>query len=404
MGKQSVGVIGAGLTGLTAAKELSKKGYAVTVFEQLDTPGGRLRSEDLNGWTLDVGFQVLLTEYPYLKKHLTLDNLQLRHLDAAATIFREGKTSAVGDPFRTKNILWSTVFSDVGTFRDKWLIFKLKRFVGRKSIDALFAYENSSTLKFLHRFGFSDHIIAQFFQPFFGGIFLERDLTTSARMFLFVFKLFASGGAAIPREGIGAVGKEMMAQLPDVTFHFQTTITAIEGQSVRTATGKNHEFDYLINTIPNYGKRSSNSAWQGCYCLYFEHPAPRKIDTPRIGLNASPNRLVNNIFYPSSIQENKLNSGTELLSVTVVDGAGKDENSLIQEVTKELAMDFGLTELTCIKVYAIPFALPINHPPKNTVEFPTGTKTFEAGDFLLNGSQNAACKVGEAVAQCIARS
>lgn len=100
-----VGVIGAGLTGLIAAKELSNKGVEISLFEKLSQPGGRMRTEEIDGWKLDVGFQVLLTAYPYLQKHVDFSKLNVLTLEAAATILREGETTAVGDPFRTKNIL-----------------------------------------------------------------------------------------------------------------------------------------------------------------------------------------------------------------------------------------------------------------------------------------------------------
>ena len=398
MAQIKVGIVGAGLTGLVAAKELSSKGIAVAVYEKLDVPGGRMRTENVDDWKLDVGFQVLLTAYPYLQKHIDLDLLNLHKLEAAATIFRSGKTTAVGDPFRTKNILWATVFSDIGSVKDKYLIFKLKRFVDRHSIDEIFELENMTSIKFLEKFGFSERILDRFFKPFFGGIFLERELTTSSRMLLFVFKMFSEGNAAIPQGGIGELASKLAASLTEVYFHYNSEVEKIKDETIYLKEGSQESFDYVINTIPNYNNRSDKSLWQDCFCFYFEHPSPRIIDTARIGLNANPNRYINNIFYPSSLEKPSAKEGRELISVTVLNSNGLTKNELIKRVEAELNADFGIDAMNLIKFYHIPYALPKNEALKNTISFDKNTKTFEVGDFLMNGSQNAACKVGELIA------
>lgn len=398
-----VGIVGAGLTGLIAAKELSRKGIAVNVYEKLDVPGGRMRTENVDGWKLDVGFQVLLTAYPYLQKHINLVSLNLHKLEAAATIFRSGKTTAVGDPFRTKNILWATVFSDIGSVKDKYLIFKLKRFVDRHSIDEIFELENTTSIKFLENFGFSERIIDRFFKPFFGGIFLERELTTSSRMLLFVFKMFSEGNAAIPQGGIGELASKLAASLTDVSFHYNSEVKKVKDETIYLKEGSQESFDYVINTIPNYNNQSDETSWQDCYCFYFEHTTPRIIDTARIGLNANLNRFINNVFYPSSFEKPSAKEGRELISVTVLNSNGLTENELIKRVEAELNADFDIDAMNFIKLYHIPYALPKNEILMNTVSFDNNSTTFEVGDFLMNGSQNAACKVGEMIANHIVK-
>ena len=396
-----VGIVGAGLSGLVAAKELSKKGADVTVYEKLSVPGGRMRTENVGGWNLDVGFQVLLTAYPYLQKHINLSELNLHKLEAAATIFRSGKTTAVGDPFRTRNIFWKTLFSDIGSIKDKWLIFKLKRFVDRYSIDELFELENMSSIKFLYNYGFSERIIDRFFKPFFGGIFLENELTTSARILLFVFKMFSNGSAAIPENGIGELASKLVKDLEEVSFHYNSEVEKVLDETIYLKNSSEVSFDYVINTIPNYEESQNKSLWEGCYCIYFEHVSPRLITPARIGLNANQNRLINNIFYPSSLEKPESKKDKELVSVTVLSSKGLDEKGLITKVKEELNSDFSLDNLNFIQLYHIPYALPKSGIPKNNVSFQENTKTFEVGDFLMNGSQNAACKVGEIVAKHI---
>ncbi len=85
-------VIGAGLAGLTAARLLRQEGLSVRVLEARSQVGGRVRSLTHEGFTLDVGFQVLFTAYPAVPRNLDLARLDLVSLPPAAVI-REGRSS-----------------------------------------------------------------------------------------------------------------------------------------------------------------------------------------------------------------------------------------------------------------------------------------------------------------------
>lgn len=399
MKDKKIGIVGAGLTGLVAAKELTKKGFNVTIIEKLNIPGGRIRTEVIEGWNLDVGFQVLLTAYPYLKKHVDFEKLDLVHLDAGATIFTEGKELVVGDPTRVKNIFWKTVFSSIGSLKDKFLIFKLKLEVDKLSDEAIFELENKSSYQFLKDFGFSDKIITQFFSPFFSGIFLENKLKTSSRMMLFVFKMFSKGSAAIPRNGVGQLAKHIEEQLENVEIIYNQTVKDIKEKMIVLESGQLLKFDFIINTIP-----SNNHNWHNSDCYYFEHDGPRLIEEQRIGLNANKNQFINNIFYPSSITKPDNKKDKELISLTVVDRKNLSTEELKTQVEQELIANFGLKNLKFIKHYSIPKSLPNLEAPSHKAEMELKGNSISVGDFLSNGSQNAACKTGEEVSDLLVKS
>jgi phytoene dehydrogenase-like protein len=117
-------IIGAGISGLIAAQILENHGYHPTIIEASSTVGGRVKSDIVNGYTLDHGFQVLLTSYPAAKKYLDYKDLDLQKLLPGATLFKNGKSQTIGDPLRSLSLLFPTLLSSVGTLADKVKIFK----------------------------------------------------------------------------------------------------------------------------------------------------------------------------------------------------------------------------------------------------------------------------------------
>lgn len=394
MGKKRVAIIGAGLSGLITALKLSKDDFDITIFEKEDQPGGRMRTENVGEWDLDLGFQVALTGYPYLKKYINFDELSKVDLEPGATIFIEGKRTTVGDPTRYPKFLFPTLFSTVGSIKDKWLIIRLQRELSNKSIEDVFRLKNCSTLAYLKGFGFSDKIIDRFFRPFYAGIFLENELRTSSRMFLFIFKMFAEGKAIIPKGGIGKIGDYLAKKLQDVEFKYNTNVSSIdEGQVIYN--DQKEDFDLIINTNPSFNKKFSDQ-WKGCHVFYFEHQGAPLISAPRIGLLSTPGSLINNIFYANYAQS-KPEQNKQLLSITVVDDQGKDIRSLKEVVAKEC--EFLLKRnVEYVQHYKIPHSLPDTDKPLNDIDIQVGQRVIHIGDYFLNGSQNAACKIGEELA------
>jgi hypothetical protein len=66
---------------------------------------------------------------------------------------------------------------------------------------------------FIRRRGFSDRYLENFYRPFFAGVFLERELQTSARALRFDLKMLAEGGIAIPARGNGAIAEQIAEEL-----------------------------------------------------------------------------------------------------------------------------------------------------------------------------------------------
>src|SRR5450432_2848331 len=108
-------VVGAGVSGLVAAMELKRRGYSVVILEASDGVGGRARTDVVDGFLLDRGFQVLLTEYPEAKRLLDLTALQLHPFEPGALIRVKGSFHRIADPWRMPSAMLSTLAAPVGS-------------------------------------------------------------------------------------------------------------------------------------------------------------------------------------------------------------------------------------------------------------------------------------------------
>ncbi|MBG7610960.1 FAD-dependent oxidoreductase [Polaribacter sp. BAL334] len=396
-------IIGAGISGLIAAKVLEEHGYHPTILETTATVGGRVKSDVFEGFTLDHGFQVLLTSYPAAKKYLDFKALDLQVLMPGATIFKEGKSQTIGDPIRNMSLLFSTIFSTVGSFSDKIKILQLNAVLKKKDLKKIFATPEKTTLHYLQDVGFSNTMITQFFKPFFSGIFLEPNLETSSRMFEFVYKMFGNGFAAIPKKGMQAISNQLFDSLENTNIAFQSRVKEIKNNSIIMADGTTIESNFIIiateasSLISNLNNQEIE--WKSCDTLYFE-TKKRSIQKPIIGLIADENTLINNIFYHTSVATSNTTKN-ELLSVTVVKNHQLNEQSLIEKVQKELEIFCGIRDTTFLQRYEIKKALPkltnLQYKLSHT-ETQLNSAVFLAGDVLLNGSLNAAMIAGEKAA------
>ena len=399
----SIHIIGGGISGLIAARVLEEHGLSATIIEASDRLGGRVKTDVVDGYSLDHGFQVLLTAYPAAKKYLDFDALELQEFLPGSAIFKNGKQKIIGDPLRNLSLLLPTLFSGIGTVNDKLKILALNRRLKKKSIQNIFAEKEQTTRVYLENIGFSEAIITNFFTPFFSGIFLENKLETSSRMFEFVYKMFGEGNAALPKDGIQAIPKQLFEKLKSTTIIFNTKVKSVENGSIKLESGETLKSNFTIIATQASGLVSNlkNQAtlWKSCDTLYFE-VAKREIKKPLIGLIAMHNALINNIFYHTSLQTSAT-ATKELLSVTVVDKQNLTNKQLVTEVQKELKELCNIDSCTFIKQYNIPMALP-NLQDIQYEMLPSETRLTEtiflAGDTQLNGSLNAAMIAGERAA------
>lgn len=402
--KPKIGIIGGGISGLIAARTFEEYELSPTIFEASDRVGGRVKTDIVDGYQLDHGFQVLLTDYPAAKKYLDFAALELQEFLPGSQIFFNGGTTVIGDAFRKFTFLFPTLLSNAGSIGDKLKVLKLNKLLKKKSLESIFSDEEKTTLQYLQDFGFSDKMITRFFKPFFTGIFLETELITSSRMFEFVYKMFGEGLAALPKGGIEKIPQQLATQLKSTDIQFNTKVKIVKDGVVTLSDGTTLEFDFVvIATEPSQlisNMSNQEVAWKSCQTLYFTTPE-QFISKALIGLIADEDSMVNNIFYHNSIATDQ-KGDQELLSVTIVKDHTLSDTELVKRVQEDLEKYCGITDTKFLKIYHIPKALPdlqnlqYELAPSETM---LTHSVFLAGDTQLNGSLNAAMLSGEAAAK-----
>ena len=401
-------VIGAGLSGLTCGVELARQGKRFKILEATDAAGGRVRTDLVDGFRCDRGFQVFLTAYPDAKRMLDYDSLEFRKFKSGAIIRFDGDFCRISDVVKHPGDLPGNLFSKAASIADKLKIASLRREVGRQSIDEIGQSENMTTRQRLEKFGFSEKIIGSFFRPFFGGVFLEPELVTSRRMFDFVFKMFAEGDVVIPSNGMQEISRQLASRLPADCLELNCRVCRVANHAVETEDGRTLSAKNIIVAIDEASLSTLNSQpssnGNGVTCIYFK-AEKSPIREPILVLNGDEtDGPINNLCVPSDVSSNYAPDGQSLISVTVL-GVGHGEE-LMGRVRDQLRNWYGpqTDHWQQLKTYEIPYALPTQDCQHlEVVDKPLTTENgvIYCGDYLSFASIQGAMATGRRSAQSV---
>lgn len=399
-------IVGGGIAGLCCAKHLMDAGKTFVILESSDRIGGRMATDEVDGFKLDRGFQVFLTSYPEAKRVLNYDALDLKPFEPGAIVMFKGKFERLSDPWRRPGRILATALSAAAGFMDKLKIASLRQFVARGDLAQLYRRPELPTCDALKRFGFSDVIIERFFRPFLGGIFLEPELQTSTRMFEFVFRMFSNGEATLPAGGMQAIPLQIASSLPPDSIRLNSRVNGISDQEVTLASGETLTAPAIILATANPEARTLANVEArgecGVTCVYFEaNESPTKEAV--LVLNGDGKGPVNNVCVPSDVTSTYAPAGKSLVSATVL-GVKRDDATIVDDVRSQLVSWFGpaASEYRHLKTYVIPFALPSQtklDPVEKESQLRPGL--FRCGDDCDTASINGAMASGRRAAEAV---
>ena len=400
-------IVGAGLAGLVAARTLGLNGINSVILESSDGVGGRVRSDNVDGFVLDRGFQVLLTGYPEIHRHLDIDALKLRAFEPGALVWREGKGTVVGDPFRRPKTLVSTATASIGSVTDKARIALLRAKLLRSDPKALLRGDDIPTAAALRGMGFSSTMIDRFFRPLVGGIQLDPSLATSRRMFDVIFRTLADGDSAVPERGMGTITEQLASRLTHTSIHLDTPAVAVEPGRVvvsggRSITAKN----VIVATegpvaaallgLPQVESRSAG-------CVYFAADvAP--VDGAYVILDGHGHGPVYNVAVMSHVSPAYAPPGKHLVAAAL---PGAIEGDLESAARRQLRSWWGpqVDNWRHLRTYRIAHGQPDQTPPfspKKNVSL--GNGIFVCGDHRDTGSIQGAMFSGRRCAEAVTES
>lgn len=411
-------IIGAGMAGLTCANYLHQRGRDVLLLDAQDVPGGRVRTDLVDGFRLDRGFQILLTAYPEAQRLLNYTALNLRPFRSGAAIRHEepssGRWMQLINPFSEPLSVFQTLVSPVGTLADKLRIVDLIRHVQSLSTNELFNQPATSTATYLRSLGFSEQIIDRFFRPFFGGVFLEDDLTTSSNFFAFCFKSFFLGDAAVPALGIGDIPKQLANRLPDGAIRLNTPVDRVVGKTVHLSSGEALSAEAVVlavdarsaarllgHTLP------APTQFNHTTCTYFAAPAanrPASLKADKlIMLNTKRSSSVHNMAILSDVASAYAPADQLLISVSTQGLVQVDADALTARIRTELTGWFGesVQGWRHLRTDHLPEALPTYGPDARHQPLRLANELYQCGDQTAYPSLNAAMQTGRLVAEML---
>lgn len=414
-------IVGAGLAGLTCAKVLAEAGQEVLVLEAADQVGGRVRTDyHEDGYRLDRGFQVLFTAYEATTRHLNYNTLKQRKFNPGAILIKNGKQHEIADPLREPTHVLSSMINPLISTADKLRTLKLRLQLQRTSDEDIFAGaqqkdgQDLSTEAYLRQQGFSDKIIDNFFRPFYGGIFLDRSLQTSARMFQFTFKMLATGDIIIPAEGIQRIPEQLSTSLPRGSIRCNARVGEIllrdgQAQGVRLINGEEIKANTVVVATSSpiaekFTQKTLPDQPVSAVCLYFAGDE-RLYNQRKILLNADPHAYVNNAVLLSNIAPTYAPPRKHLLSVTVLGNPAEDDESVAERSRAEIAGWFpnhDLSHWQLLAAYRLPFAQFLQAPgiydtlPGNQTDI---RGLYLAGEYTQSSSIQGAMHSGELAAK-----
>lgn len=407
-------IVGGGIAGLTAAKTLQGHGVDWLLLEAADDVGGRIRTDIVDGFRLDRGFQVLLTAYPEAQALLNYESLQLRTFDPGALIWLDNGFTRFVDPTRRPLSAVSTALSPAATLRDKQLTVAMKRRSRKMTLSDIFSEDEQSASKWLNDFGFSSRVIERFFRPFFGGVFLDPALETSTRMLDFTFSMFNTGAAAIPALGMQEIPRQLASSLPPDRIRLNCPVGSIDGAGVTLTSGERLAAKSVILAVEEpaaaklVAEIPSPQSQRSVSCMYFGCRKP-PVEQPILVLNGTGSSPVNNLCVPSLVAPDYAPEGQHLVSATVLDSHTDDSAALESQVVTQMQDWFGksVEEWQHVRTYHIGYALPDQSPGRQDARGETARlrdNLIVCGDFREHGSIQGAMQSGRRAAELVPKS
>lgn len=396
--KPHIGIVGAGLSGLTCALELEKKGFTTLIFEKDARIGGRVQTDIVDGFRLDRGFQVLLSSYSVTKAYFKDPYLGFHSFDSGAMMWEKGTPTKLYHPgWHFPKVGLKATHDYIG-IRDMAALTKLGMMAMKPSATQLYD-PNLTAMELLTHVGVSSDCIDRLLRPFFGGVFLDPELGIHAGYFLKIMRMFMKGKAMLPQAGMQALPDHLQKQIKGKVC-LEQNVESVSAHQIETKE-TSHSFDAVVLATDGASKLCAwkkKPKWFSTTTYYFEVDKPLTQE-PLIVLPLLDELPIQNVVFPQNIQASYGPENRVLMSVSLSQSTKVPSAKDVQEV---LQAQFGdkVTFVQHLKTYKIKHALPdITHQIPTTKH----DDVFVCGDVMKEPSIEGAMQSGALCAQQVER-
>jgi len=407
----AVVVVGAGLSGLAAARHLTAHGVEVTVLEASDGVGGRVRTDVVDGFRFDRGFQLYNPAYPEGARVLDHKALDLRPFIAGARIVvsRSGRRQVerVADPRRQPSWAVPSLMARIGSPAStaRFGAYAISRAV--RTVESLRRDPDVTTEEALRRAGADHALMERVLRPFLSGVLLESELTTSRRFLDVVLKSFVRGTPGVPALGMQRIPEQLASGLDIRLGHRAASVAA---RTVDVVGGDAHPADAVIV--------ATDPAAAAGLIADIRAPAARSVTTWYFRPTCAPEDLADgqavlildgdrrgplvNTVVLTHAAPDYAPAGSALISASVLGVGDSPEHE--NAVREHLAWLYGVPtrDWECLASYPIPYALPAMPVPFE-LQRPVRTADglYVAGDHRDTSSIQGALVSGRRAAQAL---
>lgn len=401
-------IVGGGLAGLACARTLQEAGVPCCILEASDRVGGRVRTDRVEGFLLDRGFQILLTAYPEVRRMVDLDELEPRAFLPGARVFHGGRLHTLSDPRRQPAQALRSLWGPLATPLDGLRMRRLHRRLQQPAAAAAPA-EAVTTLQLLQSAGFSRRMVERFWRPFLAGVFLESELKTPAALFEFLFPIFAAGQAVLPAYGMEALPLALAAPLEADSVRTGARVESLTPSRVTLDSGESLPARAVVIATSGPAAAALQPGTAGppsrsTTCLYFvaERSPLRR---PYLVLNGTGQGPVNSLCVPSVVAPSYSPDHRALISVSVVGDPPMDDSVLQEQVLDQMAGWFGgqVTAWRLLRIYRIAHALPGMWPAAGSSAEAARIQPglYMCGDHSDSPASNGALRSGRMAAAAV---
>lgn len=255
--RAEVVVVGAGLAGLACARQLARRGVDVVVLEAAEAVGGRVRTDTVNGFLCDRGFQLLNPAYPEVRRVLDVPALRLQPLPAAIVVATGTGRRTLADPRRAPALLpriaGSWIRGGIGSVREQAAFGRWALRTSRRQPEKFLAEPDIGWGQALTEQGIDGDLRERVIEPFLAGVLGERDGTSSHRFTQLLVRSFMRGRPSVPWRGMQAVPDQLSTDLTGL--HLGVKVESVQPGVVRTADGEITARCVVVATDPTTATR-----------------------------------------------------------------------------------------------------------------------------------------------------